>query len=136
MVKRWLIALLIVLTLAATTLASVVAHAAEKAKTQMIMITPSGISPSTVTVAKGTKVVWLNNASSTNILFSRGKEVAAASVDPSRFALDSVGRYNSGDIPRGGIASLSFVGVGKYQYEVVDQQSGGTRIGSGTVIVE
>jgi hypothetical protein len=131
-----LIALLVVLTLPATTLASVVAHAAEKTKTQMIMITPSGISPSTVTVAKGTKVVWLNNASLTSILFSRGKEVAAASVDPSRFGLDSVGRYNTGDIPTGGIASLSFVGVGKYQYEVVDQQSGGARIGTGTVIVE
>jgi plastocyanin len=135
-VKRWLIALLVVLTLAATTLASVVAYAAEKAKTQMIMITPSGISPDTVTVAKGTKVVWLNNASLTNVLFPRGREVAAASVDPSRFALDSVGKYNSGDIPQGGIASLSFVGVGTYQYDVIDQKSGGAKIGSGTVIVK
>jgi plastocyanin len=135
-VKRWLTALLVVLTLAATSLPSVVAYAAEKAKTQMIMITPSGVSPSTATVDKGTKVVWVNNASSANILFSRGKEVAAASVDPSRFALDSVGKYNSGDLPQGGIASLSFIGVGKYPYDVVDQTSGGARIGSGTVIVK
>jgi len=135
-VKRWLTALLVVLTLAATSLASVVAYAAEKAKTQMIMITPSGISPVTVTVAKGTKVVWLNNTSSATILFSRGKQVAAASVDPERFELDSLGKYNSGDIPQGGIASLSFIGVGKYQYDAVDQKSGAARIGSGTVIVE
>ena len=134
--KRWLTALLVILTLAVTSLAFVVAYAAEKAKTQMIMITPSGISPGTVTVAKGTKVVWLNNTSSANILFRRGKEVAAASVDPSRFELDSLGKYNSGDIPQGGIASLSFIGVGKYQYDAVDQKSGGARIGSGTVIVE
>ena len=134
--KRWLAALLVVLTLAATSLPSVVAYAAEKAKTQMIIITPNGISPDTVTVAKGTKVVWLSNASLTNILFPRGKEVAAASVDPSRFGLDSLGKYNSGDIHQGGIASLSFIGVGKYQYDVLDQKSGGSKIGSGTVIVK
>jgi plastocyanin len=127
---------LVALTLAATSLPSVVAYAAEKATTQMIMITPSGVSPGTVTVAKGTKVVWVNNATSATILFSKGKEAAAASVDPSRFALDSYGKYNSGDILQGGIASLSFVGVGKYQYDVLDQTSGGARIGSGTVIVK
>jgi len=100
--KRWLIALL-VLTLAVGSFA-LVASAAKK--TQMIMLTASGISPKTANIEKGTTVVWVNNSNANlGLFFSRGKEVEAVCAAPTRFALDADGNYNSGGIPQGGTAS-------------------------------
>ncbi len=133
--KRWLIALL-VLTVAVTGLAFV-AYSAEQAKTKMILIgSAGGISPRTVTVAKGTTVVWLNNSNdNASIYFSKGKEVEAVCAAPSRFSLDSEGKYNSGPLPQGGTASVCFIEAGKYSYEVVGQKVGGLK-GTGTITVK
>lgn len=116
--KRWLIALL-VLTLAVGSLAFV----ASAAKTKMVMLTASGISPRTANVEKGTTVVWVNNTNgSLGLFFSKGKEVEAVCAAPSRFALDSEGRYNAQGIPAGGTASVCFLEAGKYEYDVVVQE--------------
>jgi len=65
---------------------------ASAAKTKMVMLTASGISPRTANVEKGTTVVWVNNTNgSLGLFFSKGKEVEAVCAAPSRFALDSEG---------------------------------------------
>ena len=130
--KRWAIALL-VLTLAVGSLAFV----ASAAKTQMVMLTASGISPKTLTIEKGTTVVWVNNSNANlGLFFSRGKEVEAVCAAPTRFALDADGNYNSGGIPQGGTASLCFLEAGKYTYTVVvgEKKTGGA--GDGFIIVK
>jgi plastocyanin len=116
--KRTLIALL-VLALAVGSLAFV----ASAAKTKMVMLTASGISPRTATIEKGTTVIWVNNSNgSLGLFFSKGKEVEAVCAAPSRFALDSEGKYNAQGIPVGGTASLCFLEAGKYEYDVVVQE--------------
>ena len=132
--KRWLIALL-VLTFAVGSMAFV-AYAAEQSKTKMIIIAADTVSPKTANIAKGTTVIWLNNSNgSVNIFFSKGKEVEAVCAAPSRFALDTEGKYNSGSIPQGGTASVCFIEAGKYQFDVVRQQTAGGSM-QGTIIVK
>jgi len=143
--KRWLIALL-VLTFVVGSMAFV-AYAAEQATgermgpgrtfaTKMIMIGANAISPKTATIAKGTTVIWLNNTNgSVNIFFSNGKEVEAICAAPTRFALDTEGKYNSGSIPQGGTASVCFIEAGKYQFDVVRQQTAGGAM-QGTITVK
>ncbi len=132
--KRWLIALL-VLTLAVGSLAFV-AYAAEQAKTKMILITANSVSPKTANIVKGTTVIWLNNTNgAVNIFFAKGKEVEAVCAAPTRFALDVEGKYNSGSIPEGGTASVCFIEAGKYQFDVVRQQTAGGAM-QGTIIVK
>ena len=130
--KRWLIALL-VLTLAVGSLALV----ASAAKTKMIMLTASGISPRVATVEKGTTVVWVNNSNgSLGLFFSRGKEVEAVCAAPSRFALDAEGKYNAEGIPQGGTASVCFLEAGKYEYDVVVQEKRTGGGAKGTIVVK
>jgi len=130
--KRWLIALL-VLTLAVGSLALV----ASAAKTKMIMLTASGISPKVATVEKGTTVVWVNNSNgSLGLFFSKGKEVEAVCAAPSRFSLDSEGRYNAESIPQGGTASVCFLEAGKYEYDVVIQEKKTGGSAKGTIVVQ
>ncbi len=145
--KRWLIALL-VLTFAVGSLAFV-AYAAPQAtgerktpdqtptaKSKMILITANSVSPKTANITKGTTVIWLNNTNgSVNIFFSKGKEVEAVCAAPTRFALDTEGKYNSGSIPEGGTASVCFIEAGKYQFDVVRQQTAGGAM-QGTVVVK
>jgi plastocyanin len=130
--KRWLIALLVVAV--AVTGISLVAYA--QAKTKIVSIGASGPTPKTATIAKGTTVVWLNTMNdNVSIFFSKGKEVEAVCAAPTRFSLDSEGKYNSGPIPQGGTASVCFVEAGKYSYEVVGQKMGGLRA-TGTIVVK
>ncbi len=130
--KRWLIALL-VLTFAVGSLGMV----AFAAKTKMIMLGAGGsaISPKTAEVAKGDTVIWVNQSSSgTDLFFVRGKEVEAVCAAPTRFSLDSEGRYFA-SIPVGGTASLCFVEAGKYTYTVTREKSAGGAF-DGTIIVK
>ena len=131
--KRWVIGLLVVM-FAVTSLAFV-ASAAQKSK--MIMLTASGISPKVATIEKGTTVIWVNNSNgSLGLFFSKGKEVEAVCAAPSRFALDSEGRYNAEGIPQGGTASVCFLEAGKYDYDVVVQEKKTGGSAKGTIIVK
>ena len=130
--KRTFIALL-VLALAVGSLALV----ASAAKTKMVMLTASGISPRTATVEKGTTVVWVNNSNgSLGLFFSKGKEVEAVCAAPSRFRLDPDGKYNAEGIPVGGTASLCFLEAGKYEYDVVVQEKVTGGCVKGTIVVK
>ena len=130
--KRTLIALL-VLALAVGSLAFV----ASAAKTKMVMLSARGISPNPVTIEKGTTVVWVNNSNgSLGLFFSKGKEVEAVCAAPSRFALDSEGKYNAQGIPVGGTASLCFLEAGKYEYDVAVQEKVTGGAAKGTIIVK
>ncbi|MDH7500244.1 MAG: hypothetical protein QHH30_07640 [candidate division NC10 bacterium] len=129
--KRWMIALLVV-----TFVVAGLAYAAEQAKPKVVIVSGTGISPKTLTIAKGTTVIWLNSADdAVSIFFSKGKEVEAVCAAPSRFALDSEGKYNSGALPQGATASVCFIEAGKYQYDVVGQKVGGLKA-SGTIVVK
>ena len=110
---------------------------ASAAKTKMVMLTASGISPSTATIEKGTTVVWVNNSNgSLGLFFSKGKEVEAVCAAPSRFALDAEGKYNAEGIPQGGTASLCFLEAGKYEYDVVVQEKRTGGSAKGTIVVK
>jgi plastocyanin len=131
--KRWLIALLVVAV--AISGLTLVAYA-QQGKSKMIIVGAAGASPKTATIAKGTTVVWLNSSNdNVSIYFSKGKEVEAVCAAPSRFAIDSEGKYNSGPLPQGGTASICFLEAGKYQYDVVGQKIGGLK-SAGTVVVK
>lgn len=124
--KRWIIAL-VVLALAVTGLAFVASAQHEKmtGKSKMIILTEGAVTPKTATIAKGTTVIWLNNAvGNVNIFFSKGKEVEVVCTSPTRFALDADGKYNSGAIPQGATASICFLEAGKYDYTVTGFERG------------
>jgi len=130
--KRTLIALL-VLALAVGSLAFV----ASAAKTKMIMLSARGVTPNPATIEKGTTVIWVNNSNgSLGLFFSKGKEVEAVCAAPSRFALDSEGKYNAEGIPVGGTASVCFLEAGKYEYDVVVQEKSTGGAVKGTIIVK
>ncbi|HEX9920721.1 MAG TPA: hypothetical protein VGB21_04420 [Candidatus Methylomirabilis sp.] len=135
--KKWTIAVL-VLALAVAGLA-LVATAVEKKPmgiTKMIIISDGKIGPATANIAKGTSVIWLNNAmGNVNIFFSKGKEVEAVCTAPTRFALDADGKYNSGAIPRGATASVCFIEAGKYEYTVTGFERGTTTL-TGKIVVK
>ena len=131
--KRGLIALL-VLTIAIASL-GIVAYAAT-AKSKMVMITANGPSPKTATIGKGDTVIWLNTTSGTvSVFFAKGKDVEAVCAAPSRFALDPDGKYNAGNIPQGGTASLCFIEAGKYRYDVTREGTAGGSM-QGTIVVK
>jgi len=132
--KRCLIALLAVVV--AVTGLTLVAYSAEMAKSKMVIIGVTGPSPKTANIAKGTTVVWLNNANDdVSIFFSKGKEVEAVCAAPTRFALDAEGKYNSGSVPQGATASVCFIEAGRYHYDVIGAKLGGLKA-AGTVVVK
>ena len=138
--KKWTIALLV---LALAVGLAIVATAEEKALhkgpmglTKMIIISDGKIGPATANIAKGTSVIWLNNAmGNVNIFFSKGKEVEAVCAAPTRFALDTDGKYNSGAIPRGATASVCFIEAGKYEYTVTGFERWTTTL-TGKIVVK
>jgi hypothetical protein len=131
--KRWVIGLLVVMFV--VTSLAFVASAAQK--TQMIMLTASGISPKVATIEKGTTVIWVNNSNgSLGLFFANGKEVEAVCAAPTRFALDAEGKYNASGIPQGGTASVCFLEAGKYNYDVVVQEKKTGGAAKGTIIVK
>lgn len=146
--KRWAVGLL-VLMFAVMSLAFVASAAEQtygerkvpdqtlmKSPAKTIMIGPDRVSPRTANVAKGTTVIWVNTTSGgVNIFFTKGKEVEAVCAAPSRFALDADGKYNSGDIPQGGTASVCFLEAGKYDYDVARSKTAGGS-SQGTIVVK
>jgi len=79
---------------------------------------PNGLSPSSVTVKPGETVVWYNNDPAPIQIKFMTKGMLATKV-PVNFYGSGSGRYESNMIPQGGTASLCFMRVGKYVYEVV-----------------
>ncbi len=94
--------------------------AGEKKKHAVIMIQKNRISPSKITVKRGSTVIWLNGTSGTflNISFTAGKKVQGVCSSSKRFFLNDEGIFVSGMIPPGAVASLCFLRAGNYNFMV------------------
>jgi plastocyanin len=80
-----------------------------------------GASPSTVTVQKGTTVIWMNDGRSNATIKFIGKQVTMACKSPVHFVVDEQGSFLSNEIPPGAVASLCFVEKGKFDYIVTQE---------------
>jgi plastocyanin len=91
-------------------------------KIEVVRITSLlGMKPETVTVKKGTTVVWVNQLSGgVEILFT-AKQVTRACLSPTNFSITKEGSFKSAMIPPKGVASLCFIENGKYDYVVSTQ---------------
>jgi len=87
------------------------------------------VSPSEVTIAPGTTVVWVNNSRATLEIQFEGKQVTTACKSPVHFVLDEKGSFISDRIPQGSVASLCFVEKGEFNY--VARKAWGAWSGSG-----
>ena len=87
------------------------------------------VSPSEVTIAPGTTVVWVNNSRATLEIQFEGKQVTTACKGPVHFVLDEQGSFISNRIPQGSVASLCFVEKGEFNY--VARKAWGAWSGSG-----
>lgn len=78
------------------------------------------IEPETLTISKGTCVVWINWARATQVTlkFREGKKCAEATQAPVGFRMDAINCYVSDRILLGGTASLLFTKDGTFDYEV------------------
>jgi len=74
------------------------------------------LSPSEVTIAPGTTVVWVNNARATLEIHFEGKQVTTACKSPVHFVVDEKGSFISNRIPQGSVASLCFLEKGEFNY--------------------
>jgi len=80
-----------------------------------------GATPSTVTVQKGTTVIWMNDGRSNAKIKFIGKQVTMACKSPVHFVVDEQGSFNSNAIPPGAVASLCFVENGDFDYVVTQE---------------
>jgi hypothetical protein len=78
------------------------------------------IDPETLSVSKGTCVVWINwaRAVEVKVMFREGQKCAAATKAPAGFRMDAMNCLVTDYIPLGGTASLMFAEEGAYDYEV------------------
>jgi plastocyanin len=91
-------------------------------KTEIVRINSLlGMKPETVTVQKGTTVIWVNQlAGDVEIIFT-AKQVTRACLSPTNFSITREGSFKSGMIPPKGVASLCFIENGKFDYVVSTQ---------------
>ena len=74
------------------------------------------ISPSEVTITRGTTVIWRNDSRSALEIQFEGKPVTIACKSPILFNIDKSGSFMSKHISQGSRASLCFVEKGEYNY--------------------
>ena len=77
-----------------------------------------GIDPSTLTIQRGTTVIWINESKSLAEIEFTNKQVTLACKSPVRFGVDESGVYVSDKIFRGAVASLCFIETGEFDYLV------------------
>jgi plastocyanin len=100
-----------------------------------------GVDPATVTVQKGTTVIWMNSGRSIAKIKFTGKQVTMACKSPVHFPVDEAGSFTSNEIPEGAVASLCFVEKGTFDYTVTQETprqapTEAPRVSKGKVIVE
>ena len=98
------------------------------------------IEPVEVTIPRDTCVVWINwvQWSKARIIFREDAKVCrSATQSPSGFT-EKDSFYTTSFMPRGGTASLTFVGKGKFRYkvEVPDQSRNSLGLPPGQVVAE
>jgi plastocyanin len=77
-----------------------------------------GVAPATVTIKRGTTVIWMNDERSAAAIQFTGRQVTLACKSPVHFIVDDKGSFTSDKIPQGGVASLCFVEKGAFEYIV------------------
>jgi plastocyanin len=106
----------------------------------------TGIRPDTLTVNRGTTVIWINETMSPATIRFIDKRITTACENPVHFVKDADGSFMSDHIPFGSVASLCFIEKGTYKYTatcetrmVTEVQKGKIESGKtfeGTIIVE
>ena len=106
----------------------------------------TGIKPDTLTVNRGTTVIWINETMSPATIKFTDQKITTACENPVHFVKDVDGSFMSDHIPFGSVASLCFVEKGTYKYTatcetrmVTEVQKGKIETGKtfeGTIIVE
>lgn len=77
-----------------------------------------GIDPSTLTVERGTTVIWINDSKSIAEIEFTDKKVTVVCKSPVRFSVGESGAYVSEKIFQGTVASLCFIEKGEFEYVV------------------
>jgi plastocyanin len=94
-------------------------QAAEETKAENRIVAVSaraGLNPSTLQLAPGTTIIWVNHSSQPAEIHFLEKKVTLACGAPVNFFIGEDGAYESAKIPFGGTASLCFVEKGKFEY--------------------
>ena len=74
------------------------------------------VTPSEVTITRGTTVVWRNDTRAALEIKFEGKPVTFACKSPIQFNIDKSGSFMSNHISQGSRASLCFVEKGEFNY--------------------
>ncbi len=100
------------------------------------------IDPETITISKGTCVIWFNRSTAhqVKVAFADGKKCASISDAPTGFSLDHQNCYVTSWIPFGGTSSLRFLEAGTYAYDIQatgeQVEAEGAKVTQGKIIVE
>ena len=106
----------------------------------------TGLNPETLTVNRGTTVIWINEAMTPVSIMFPGKEITTACENPVNFTKDSKGGFIAKEVKFGAVASICFIEKGTYRYKVTrptrmvtEVQKGKIESGKeyeGTIVVE
>ena len=78
----------------------------------------TGIKPETLTVNRGTTVIWINAAQRPVSIKFTDKEITAACENPVNFTRDVLGGFIAKKVKFGAVASICFIEKGTYKYKV------------------
>jgi hypothetical protein len=89
-----------------------------KIQHKVVRLFEKDITPKTLTVDRGTTVIWINDFNSIAEIAFTDKKVTLVCKSPVRFAVDDSGTYVSEKIFQGAVASLCFIESGEFEYQV------------------
>ena len=98
----------------------------EQAKHQVVSLLPNETKPATVTISKGTTMIWINEGKGmVEIKFTNTENMLMTCDSPLGFIKDFESRqFISDQIPFRGVASLCFIKDGEFNYTVERGPSG------------
>ncbi len=85
---------------------------------KVVRLYEKDITPKTLTVDRGTTIIWINDFDSIAEIEFTDKKVTLVCKSPVRFAVDDSGTYVSEKIFQGAVASLCFIEPGEFEYQV------------------
>ena len=97
----------------------------EQAKHQVISLLPNEAKPATVTISKGTTVIWINEGKGmVEIRFTNTESMMMTCDSPLGFMRGIEGQFISDKVPFRGVASLCFIKDGEFNYTIERDPSG------------
>lgn len=85
---------------------------------KVVRLYEKDITPQTLTVDRGTTIIWINDFDSIAEIEFTDKKVTLVCKSPVRFMVDDRGTYVSEKIFQGAVASLCFIEPGEFEYQV------------------